>query len=72
LHKSGEYNILPIDVRQQTKSFQVNTAKAEDTKTILERFGKMKRKAGMRQGELEMKGFVPVWMSDAHLHERRD
>jgi hypothetical protein len=74
LYKSGEYNILPVedcppflhavDVRQQTKSFRVNMAKAEDKKAILEGFAKMKQDAGIKQGELEMKGFAPVWIPD--------
>jgi hypothetical protein len=74
LYKSGEYNILPVedrqpflhavDVRQQTKSFRVNMPKAEDKKAILEAFEKMKQNAGIGQGELEMKGFAPVWIPD--------
>jgi hypothetical protein len=74
LYKSGEYNILPVDdcqpflhavdVRQQIKSFRVNMAKAEDKKAILEAFEKVKQCAGIRPGELEMKGFAPVWIPD--------
>jgi hypothetical protein len=74
VYKSREYAITPVtdsppflnavDVRQQSKSFRINLPKPDDKKRLIEAFEKVKKANGIKEGELEAKGFAPVWIPD--------
>jgi hypothetical protein len=74
LYKSGEYLITDVsdrppflnavDIRQKTKSFRANMKGPEEKQQFLTAFGKMQRLKGIRQIDLEKRGFAPVWIPD--------